>query len=136
VFHRLNGVTTKIVLRYTLLQIPELILLIIVLIWLDLGFILSTGIFILWLAKDIILFFFVWQAYDWQNKGKYINLPEGEAEAVENLHPEGYVEVQGELWRARIKENTRPVAKGEKVKICDRRGLTLIVESINTRSTM
>jgi membrane protein implicated in regulation of membrane protease activity len=48
------------------------------------------------------------------------------AEAVERLAPEGYIRVNGELWKARSRGGD--VAAGDAVVIRDADGLTLIVE--------
>ncbi|AEC51014.1 nfeD protein [Pyrococcus sp. NA2] len=45
---------------------------------------------------------------------------------VEDLNPEGMIKVRGELWKARSKYG-RKIEKGEKVRVVDMDGLTLIV---------
>nr|3WWV_A Chain A, Stomatin operon partner protein [Pyrococcus horikoshii OT3] len=45
---------------------------------------------------------------------------------VEELNPEGMIKVRGELWKARSKFNGK-IEKGEKVRVVDMDGLTLIV---------
>ncbi|CAB49572.1 NfeD family protein [Pyrococcus abyssi] len=45
---------------------------------------------------------------------------------VEELNPEGMVKVRGELWRARSKFGEK-IEKGERIKVVDIEGLTLIV---------
>ena len=47
-------------------------------------------------------------------------------EAVEDLDPEGMVLVEGELWRARARGGR--VRRGEKVRVVEVDGLTLVVE--------
>lgn len=46
-------------------------------------------------------------------------------EVAEECRPYGYVRVQGELWRARCEEGA---ARGERVRVTGRDGLTLEVE--------
>ncbi|MEM3811971.1 MAG: NfeD family protein, partial [Thermoplasmata archaeon] len=46
---------------------------------------------------------------------------------TKDLNPEGEVRVEGIIWRARSK-NGEQIKEGEKIKIVDRQGLTLIVE--------
>ncbi len=46
--------------------------------------------------------------------------------AIEDLDPEGYVEVEGELWRARALDP--PITRGSRVRVVSLSGLTLIVE--------
>lgn len=45
---------------------------------------------------------------------------------VQDLNPEGMVKIRGELWRAESKDG-RPIKVGERVKVVEVRGLTLIV---------
>ncbi len=49
-----------------------------------------------------------------------------EAVVVEDLHPEGKVEIDDEIWKATAKGPA--VRKGEKVRITGHEGATLIVE--------
>ena len=51
------------------------------------------------------------------------------AEAVERLAPSGYVRVNGELWKARVRHGD--VGPGEAVVVRAADGLTLIVERPN-----
>ncbi len=46
------------------------------------------------------------------------------------LAPEGQVFVQGALWRARVTDEERQVAVGERVRVRDVDGLTLLVEPL------
>ena len=48
---------------------------------------------------------------------------------VEDLSPEGLVKVRGELWRA-ISKDGSTIKVGERVKVLDVKGLTLIVERV------
>ena len=120
-------IPSRVIIKYTLLQLPEIFVLLTILIWLNYFEIISlavlTIIMLFWLLKDIILFFYVWQAYD---------VPEilpvtGSAVAVEDLNPAGYVQVGSELWRATVPENHESVKKGQDVIITGHKGLTLIV---------
>ena len=64
--------SNRIVMRYALLQMPGVALLSGLLVlaerWIDLPFWLVSGIIILWVIKDVILFPFVWRAYDWDGR--------------------------------------------------------------------
>ena len=51
-----------------------------------------------------------------------------EALVLEDLDPEGRVQMSGELWAARA--HAGKFLKGEKVKICGHEGLTLLVEAL------
>ncbi|MCD6372513.1 MAG: nodulation protein NfeD [Thermococcus sp.] len=50
---------------------------------------------------------------------------------VEDLDPEGVVKIRGELWKAETNGEKIPV--GEKVRVVEVRGLTLIVEKVDER---
>jgi len=49
--------------------------------------------------------------------------------AEERLNPEGYISVRGELWRAESIHDVSPIEKGDRIRICGIRGLTLLVEA-------
>jgi len=51
---------------------------------------------------------------------------------VEDLDPEGVVKLHGELWKAESKDGKR-IPVGEKVRVVEVKGLTLIVERIDER---
>lgn len=123
--------SSRIVIRYILLQIPALVVLILVLIvakrWINLPVWFIWGLIALWAAKDAGLFFFTWRAYDpdYKDAGNLMIGQKGIAET--RLAPTGYVQVGGELWQAEIEGDSLPVEKGESVKIYANRGLTLLV---------
>ncbi|HLD28736.1 MAG TPA: hypothetical protein VJC03_00225, partial [bacterium] len=56
------------VVRYALFQIPDTALLLLILLalrhWLDLPAWIMWGVVVVWVAKDILMFPFVWRAYD------------------------------------------------------------------------
>ncbi len=51
-------------------------------------------------------------------------------EALTDIKNEGFVLVEGEIWRARSKDLEVIIKKGEKVKVISLDGLTLIVEKV------
>lgn len=80
-----------------------------------------------WVAKDAILYPFVWRAYD---AGASARLPyPTEAVAIERIDPHGRVRSSGELWRAELAPGARPIEEGEAVRISARRRFTLLVEA-------
>jgi membrane protein implicated in regulation of membrane protease activity len=124
--------SARILVRYTLLQLPALALLILILIlvqqWVDLPTWIFWGSIVVWIAKDAILYPFVWRAYD-------RDLPQGTNTMVGvrgiakgRLAPSGYVQIRGELWNAEVMEGNPPIEKGEDVRVRSVRGLTLIVQ--------
>jgi len=127
--------STRIVMRYTLLQLPAIVLLILMLIlvqrWVSLPAWFAWGLIAFWIAKDVALFPLTWRAYDRSHKGS-ADWMIGLHGIVENrLAPSGYVHVRGELWQAEIAKNSVPIKKGESVRIYGNRGLTLLVHRDN-----
>jgi membrane-bound ClpP family serine protease len=78
-----------------------------------------------WVAKDAILYPFVWRSY----AGGSARLPYPMAGvAVERIDPHGLIRSSGELWRAELAPGARPIEEGETVKVSARRRFTLLVE--------
>ena len=128
----------RILVRYTLLQLPGLALLILILIlvqqWVDLPVWIFWGSIVVWVAKDAILYPFVWRAYD-QDRPQGANTMVGvRGIAKDRLAPSGYVHIRGELWNAEVMEGNPPIEKGEDVRVRGVRGLTLIVQPGNVEN--
>ena len=117
--------------KYTLLQLPGTALLIAVLLFLQRRLGLSgwtvLSITALWVAKDVLLFPFLWRAYEARPPAEDPMVGE-EAVAWERLDPSGYVQVRGELWKARLEDATQVLEKGQSALVTDRTGLTLRVK--------
>ena len=68
-----RGWSGLILVRYALLQLPAIALLVLALIfvqrWVTIPAWVFWGSITLWIAKDVILFPFVWRAYDWNLSG-------------------------------------------------------------------
>lgn len=120
---------TRIVIRYILLQLPGLILLVLVLIFIQRWVLIPAwvfwGIIIIWAAKDIILFRYTWRAYDWDPKKPLIG---ARGIARDRLAPSGYVQVRGELWRAEVFGGAPPIESGMNIRVKGIRGFTLLVK--------
>jgi membrane protein implicated in regulation of membrane protease activity len=124
--------SARVVLRYTLFQLPALVILVLVLVlirpWVDLP---SWSIWVItgfWIVKDVILFPLVWRAYDRGKRPGDGGLMIGAGGIARGrLAPSGYVRVRGELWHAEVAEGGRPIELGEGVRVSDVRGLTLLV---------
>jgi membrane-bound ClpP family serine protease len=118
-----------VIIKYSLLQIPELILILILSIWLYLADLVSLPVCLViltvWLLKDFFLFFFVWKAYDIPG---YTPVA-GSGTTIEDLNPVGYIRIGSELWRATVSQEHEHIKKGQRVIIKDREGLTLIVSA-------
>ena len=111
---KLKQIPTSIYIRYILLNIPGLAAVILILIiiqhWIALPVWLFLSITAFWVVKDMVLFPFVWRAYDSGRSGRSRSM------------------VRGELWRAEIIDDGPPVEMGQPVKIVKMDGLTLFVE--------
>jgi membrane protein implicated in regulation of membrane protease activity len=128
-----RGWSRQAVVRYVLLQVPGAFLagLALVLIhrWTGLSAWIAWLLLGLWVAKDVVLFFFVWPAYEGGS-------PEGEpflqgAQGVvrDRLDPSGTIRLHGQTWKARVVEGGSPVEPGEQVTVLGRDGLRLRVRS-------
>jgi membrane protein implicated in regulation of membrane protease activity len=130
--------SSHIVLRYTFFQLPGIFLIIVILTSLRMMFgipLWSVWTFIaLWIVKDIILFPFVWHAYDKRDTGALGSLLGSQGRALERLSPEGYVKVRGELWRAELDDRKCPVDAGEEIEIIGLHRSTLRVRRSTIRS--
>jgi membrane protein implicated in regulation of membrane protease activity len=84
---------------------------------------------VLWVAKDAILYPFVWRSY---NPSDPAALPypvkNAKGVAIVRIDPSGLVRIWGEIWRAELSRGARRIEKGETVRVNARDGLTLLVE--------
>ena len=87
----------------------------------------TWGIVILWVAKDAILYFFLWRAYDPRPPEPMVGL---QGIAHEKIDPSGYVSVKGELWMAEVAQGFPAPEKGQAVEVLSVRGLTLTVRPL------
>lgn len=127
-----SGWSSRIVVRYTLFQIPSWAIMILILLlvryYLDLSAWAIWGIVGLWVVKDIILFPFVWRAYDRSRWGNLNMMIGTQGVTEQRLAPSGYIRVHGELWKAEVMEGEGPIEKGEVVRIQGIRGLVLLIQ--------
>ena len=132
------GWTVRILVRYILLQVPGTALLVLILIQLSNRFDLPVwsvwGIITISVAKDIILFPFVWSAYDWDRQGEANSMVGRRGIAKERLAPSGYIKIRGELWKAKVIGINPPIEKGEAVRVEEMQGLTLLVRPYKEES--
>jgi membrane protein implicated in regulation of membrane protease activity len=124
--------SVRIIVRYALLQLPAIALILMGLFlvqrWIDIPVWIFWGSIIVWILKDVVLFFFTWRAYDW-NGAQSDRLMVGTRGIAQNrLAPSGFIHVRGELWKAEIRRGGRSIEMGEKVTVRDMKGLTLIVK--------
>jgi membrane protein implicated in regulation of membrane protease activity len=95
--------------------------------WVDLPPWFIWGLIGLWIAKDIALFPLTWRAYDQDRERVVSSMLGAQGTAEERLNPSGYIRVGGELWKAEVVGDVRPIEKGEGVRVKGIRGLTLLV---------
>lgn len=126
-------ISRRVVLKYSLLQLPGTVLFVLILLFLQWWVHLSSwsvwSLAGLWIAKEIVIFPFVWRSYDARGSGKGHDMIGERGMAEERLNPEGYISVRGELWRAESIHDVSPIEKGDRIRICGIRGLTLLVEA-------
>jgi membrane protein implicated in regulation of membrane protease activity len=122
----------RIVLRYARYQIPDVAIFALILFvlhqWVGLSLGLFIGLVTLWMVKYVVVFSFVWRAYDKPRPGDVTSLIGTQGIAEERLDPAGYVRVHGELWRAEVIGKTMAIEKGQTVLIERADGLTLLVK--------
>ncbi len=123
-----------------LLQLPAIALLVLALIfvqrWVSIPAWVFWGSITLWIAKDVILFRFVWRAYDWNLSGSENSLVGKSGIAQDRLAASGYIRVRGELWQAEVLGGGPPIDKGKKVRVQGMRGLTLLVQPDNEENNV
>lgn len=120
------------ILKYALFQLPEIAVIAVVFVFLEEWKVVSAkvayGLIAAWIIKDVLLYPFLWKAYDFRN-AKETNPIIGQVGFVkERLAPAGLISVRGELWKARIGDTAPPVEKGKHVRVVSIDGLTLTVE--------
>jgi membrane-bound ClpP family serine protease len=130
------GFKGRTLLRYTLFQIPDLILLSLgvaaAVRWWGLPVLAAYGLVALWLVKDVIMFPILRVAYE-SESGSGVDAIRGALGVVtQSLAPVGYVRLGSELWKAELVSGCGPVAEGSAIRVVEVHGLTLIVEPLST----
>jgi len=119
--------------RYLLLQVPSWILLGAVLLvvrgWRGLPLWIAVAILGAWILKDLVLYPFVKHAYDPTRCRTPAEMLVGQrGTAEQDLDPDGYVRVRGELWSATSAGGHPPVRRGEKVLVREIDRMRLLIE--------
>jgi membrane protein implicated in regulation of membrane protease activity len=118
--------------RYLLFQIPGWLLL-----GLFLGFLLekfglpvwaAIGFFVVWMLKDFAMYPIVRRAYETNVRTGSERLIGAKGLTQGTLAPQGYIKVQGELWRARVEDHNQPICKNTVVTVKGADRMTLLVE--------
>ena len=117
--------------RYILLNIPEFAAMILIVIviqyWVVIPVWLLWSIIGFWIVKDVVLFPFIWRAYDWDRAGKSRSMIGERGVAKGKLAPAGYIQIHGELWRAEKIGEGPPIEEEQPVRVKKMEGLTLFV---------
>jgi len=123
----------RIVIKYALLQLPGQVLFLLILLlvrrWLEVPSYLVWGLLGVWVAKDIVLFPFLWRFYDSHQHPDRFGMVGRTGVALTRLNPNGYAKVQGERWQAVVPDEQTPIEKGETVCVDGISGLELTVNS-------
>jgi membrane protein implicated in regulation of membrane protease activity len=82
----------------------------------------------LFVIKDFVLYRFVRESYAVSDPAAAALLVGRTGIARERIDPAGYVRVGAELWRAELAPGASAIDADAPVRVCDVRGLTLIVE--------
>ena len=134
----LRNIPVRIYWRYLLLTIPGVVILMLILMivehWVAMPAWLFWTVIFLWLAKEVIIFPFVWQAHDPKRPGLSRSMIGARGLVKERLDPVGYIQVAGELWKAELIETERQIEKGEHVIVVRMEGLKLFVDFENPDS--
>ena len=125
---------SRIFLRYLLYQLPgwglwSLVLLILQHLLVFPLWLVPT-VLAVWVVKDLILFSYTWMAYG-AGRAASRPLPGSRGVVVKSLSPEGYVRIEGELWRAEAADHAGSILPGETVTVEGINGLTLLVGPIS-----
>ena len=127
----IRNIPSRVYLRYGLLMIPGTLALVLFLIvirhWVMIPLWLFGTIVALSIAKDVIMFPFVWKAYDQKPSTIPGAMIARRGIAKERLAPGGYIQVGGELWRAEKIGDGPPIEMGEWVCVKRMEGLKLFV---------
>ena len=104
-----------------------ILLLIVVQNWVPIPIWLWAILVLLWIAKELILFPFVWRAYDHSQSEVSHSIIGARGFTKERLAPIGYILVQGELCKAEKMANEPPIEKNQWVRVKKIEGLKLFV---------
>jgi membrane protein implicated in regulation of membrane protease activity len=124
--------SARVVVRYAVLQLPAVVLLVLILTlvrrWADIPAWFVWGLVGLWVVKDVIMFPFVWRAYDTDRTRTANSMVGSRGIAKDRLAPSGYIRVCSELWRAEVMGGDPPIERGQRVRVRGICGLKLLVQ--------
>jgi len=138
-FHRFRLLSRqakkKVLVRYALLQIPDVLILFLAFSilqrWASVPSWLMWGVVVSWLLKDVVLFLFIWRAFEEVSADARQALIGADGVAAEELAPSGYIRVHGVLWQAQVLEQGKVVHKGDNVVVHGVDGRLLTVRPVD-----
>jgi membrane protein implicated in regulation of membrane protease activity len=122
--------------RYTLFQIPDLILLglalaVAVHLWAFPVFA-AYGLVAAWIAKDVVMYPILRIAYEAGGMSGVDAIHGALGVVTQALVPSGYVRLGSERWKAELASGSQVVSVGSAIRVVELRGLTLIVEPVTS----
>jgi membrane protein implicated in regulation of membrane protease activity len=122
--------------RYTLFQIPDLILLGLALaaavhLW-DFPVLAAYGLVAVWIVKDVIMYPILRIAYEAGGTSGVDAIHGALGVVTQTLVPSGYVRLGSERWKAELASGSQAVSAGSAIRVVELRGLTLIVEPVTS----
>jgi membrane protein implicated in regulation of membrane protease activity len=122
------------IVRYTLFQIPALILLSLGLAaavrWWGLPVLVAYALVAVWIAKDVIMYPILRVAYEAGGSSGVDGIRDALGVVTQPLVPSGYVRLGSELWKAELGSDSGTISVGSAIRVVEIRGLTLIVEPV------
>lgn len=123
----------RVVVKYSLLQIPGQAAFVLVVLllrqWLEIPPYLVWALIVFWVVKDTVLFFFLWRFYDPNYRADRFRMVGRKGVALTRLDPDGYVRVRAERWRASVAEGSTLIEKSDPICVVAADGLTLTVSA-------
>jgi membrane-bound serine protease (ClpP class) len=117
--------------RYVSLQVPGWLLAAVAAYalehWAGVDWRIALGLWLAYVAKDFTLYPFLRRAYETDAAAGAAALVGQTGTATEDLKPEGYIRIRGELWRAELAAGASSVRAGGRVRVISAHGLTLTV---------
>jgi len=117
--------------KYALFQVPGWVAAAVVLLglmeWVGLSLWAASGVFSLWVIKDIALYPLVRTAYESGVKTGVERLVGEKGVAQEWLDPRGMVRVRGELWQAEAEPSEQRIEPNSEIRVTGAHNVTLIV---------
>jgi membrane protein implicated in regulation of membrane protease activity len=130
------GFKGRTLLRYTLFQIPDLILLSLGLAaavrWWNLPVLVAYGLVGLWIVKDVVMFPILRVAYESDSSSGVEGIYGALGVVTEPLVPAGYVKLGSERWKAELVAGGGAAPEGSEIRVVEVRGLTLVVELVTS----